>query len=260
MTDLPISSVSKTPAQKPEVTSPAIEAARADPKLPEKVSRLQNLSRIVLDSTGKFSEADRVSAYVSIHEMAVTGQMMGMGNAGMTLHDEVVRGEIGQKVQALHSAMAAAVMPIGLAGDGPGAMRAALAFYDGLSASDQDFLFQTSINAPMRDGKKFANVRAWQDNMNAAILMSEYTHANRDLIASGATSKVDDPKFAAALRMNSSGDVGSASWSSMVLKLFERPKDKIDLSDSAKRFVGDFRDNPREGNQYQEGSIASKTV
>lgn len=260
MTDLSIVSVPKTPAQKPEVTSPAIEAAKADPKLPEKVSRLQNLSRMVLDSTGKFSEADRLSAYVSIHEMAVTGQMMGMGNAGMELHDQVVRGEIGQKVQALHSAMSAAVMPIGMAGDGPGAMRAALAFYDGLSASDQDFLFKTSINAPMRDGTKFASVGAWKDNMNAAILMSEYTQANRDLIASGATSKANDSKFEAAVRLNNSGDVGSASWSSMVLKLFERPKDKIDLSDSAKRVVGDFRDVPRQGSQYQEGSITSKTV
>lgn len=92
------------------------------------------------------------------------------------------------------------------------------------------------------------------------IQMTEYTQKNRDLIASGATSKADDPKFAAALKMNNSGDVGSASWSSMVLKLFEAPKDKIDLSDGAQRAVGDIRDAPRQASQYQEGSIASKTV
>lgn len=260
MADLTLPGATTAPAPRPEFTSPAIEAAKAAPDFAEKVSRFQNLASTILDSTGKFSEAERVQAYVSAHEMAVTGQLMGMGNAGMDRLAEVHRGDIGQKVQQLQRDMSAAVMPIGMAGDGPGATRAALAFYDGLSASDQDILFQTSINAPLSDGKKFANVQAWRDNMNASILMSEYTLANRDLIASGATSKADDPRFAAAIKMNNSGEVGSASWSSMVLKLFEGPKDKVDLSDGARRLVGDIKDAPRPGSQYQEGSIASKTI
>lgn len=86
-----------------------------------------------------------------------------------------------------------------------------------------------------------------------------YTQKNRDLIARGATSSPDDPKLEVALKLGAAAD-GSANWASMVLKLFEGPKDKIDLSDDARSLVGTIKDTPRLSNQYQEGSIASKTV
>ncbi|MFN3537353.1 MAG: hypothetical protein ACK4Y4_07915 [Brevundimonas sp.] len=256
----PLPPATAASAVRPEFTSPEIEAAKADPKLPEKVSRFQALASTVLDTSGKFSEAERVQAYVSAVEMAVTGQMKGMGNAGLDLFAEVNRSDIVQKSLQLQRDMSAAVMPISMTGDGPGSARAALAFYDGLSSSDQSLLFQLSINAPQRDGKRFTSVQGWRDNMNAVIQLGEYTQANRDLINSGATSKADDPKFAAALKLGRANDIGSATWSSMVLKLFEAPRDRIDLSEDARRRVGEPSDTIRPESRYQEGALASKRV
>lgn len=257
MIDLPLQDAAPSPAPKPEYTNPAIEAAKAAPDFAEKVARFQSLADTVTDTTGKFTDEQKLQAYVAVVDMSVTGQLLGIGNAGMARSNEVYTSAFGQKVSQLQRDHQAATMR---ETGGANAGRAALAQFDGLSASDKDILFQTTLNPPLRDGKKFANVRAWQDNMNAMIQMTEYTQENRDLIASGATSKAEDPKFAAALKLNNSGDVGSANWSSMVLKLFEGPKDKIDLSDGAKRLVGDVKDTARAGPRYQEGSIATKTV
>lgn len=255
MADLTLPGATAVPPPKPEFTNPENEAAKAAPDFATKLARFQSLADTVTDATGKFTEEQKLQAYVSVFEMSVTGQLKGMGNTGQARSDEVYRSDFGQKVQQLHSGMSAKVMPL----EGSNSAGAALSYFDNLSASDQNILFQTSINAPKRDGKKFSGVQGWRDNMNALIKLNDHTQQNRDLIASGATSKPDDPKFEAALKLGAAAD-GSASWSSMVLKLFEGPKDKIDLSDGAKRLVGDVRDTSRPDTQYQEGSIASKTV
>lgn len=261
MADMTIPGTTSVPAPKPEYTSPEIEAAKADPNLPEKVSRVQTLASTALDTSGKFTEAERLQAYVFVQEMAATGQMKGMGNMGLDLYAQVNRSEIGQKSQQLQRDQAAAVMAASRGGtDGPAAAKAALAYYDGLSSSDQNIYFQTAINPPLRDGKKFASVQGWRDNMNAAIKLGEYTHANRDLIASGATAKADDPKLAAALKLGAAADAGSAAWSSLVLKLFADPTDKVDLSDDARRLIGDTKDAHRSSSPYQQGAIASKII
>ena len=111
--------------------------------------------------------------------------------------------------------------------------------FDNLSSSDQDLLFQTTINVAGRTGAKpYADASAWRANVDAQAKVVGFM---KDAGVVGALDQkaaqakaASDPKFAAALRLSLRSDNNSPEWTGAVTQLFgrESPQDRVQLSDA----------------------------
>jgi hypothetical protein len=216
--------------------SPAAAAARAAPDFADKISRFQARANTVLDASA--SGADRLQAYQDVFAMAVKGDLLGMSDDDRALYDAATsKSDIGQRAYQLQESYIAAVNGAAQRGGAAAAIKAGLANFDSLSASDQQILFKGGINAPDRSGSgPYAGVQDWRDNLNAQLQMVSYMRPDGVFDPNIATKKAQDPKFAEALALSSDRNNSSASWTQRVLQLFggQTPKDRIDLSDAAR--------------------------
>jgi hypothetical protein len=214
--------------------SPAAAAARQAPDFGDKIGRFQARANTVLDASA--SGADRLQAYQDVFAMAVKGDLLGMSDDDRALYDAATsKSDIGQRAYQLQESYSATVNAA--AQRGGAAIKAGLAQFDSLSASDQQILFKGGIDAPDRSGSGlYGSVQAWRDNMSAQLQMVSYMRPDGVFDPNIATKKAQDPKFGEALALSNDRNNSSASWTQRVLQLFggQAPKDRIDLSDAAK--------------------------
>ena len=158
-------------APSPPAPVPAVSLSQASPGSTSPLATLQGLASTVLDTSGQASETDKLDAYASSQRLSITGQYAGVGQAGGALLNQIANSATAQKVQALQSsyadAMIGAIQRARAAGV-PHAQAlgaASLNHFDGLSQTDQKALF-VSINAPNRAGvTPFASIDDWRSQM-----------------------------------------------------------------------------------------------
>ncbi len=161
---------------------------------------LQGLASVVLDATGKASDADKLTAYNASRQMAVTGQFANLGADDRRLLNQIGNSDTAQAVKGaradyeakLLGAMDQARTRGGSHGQALGA--AALSHFDSLPGHDQNLLF-SSLNAPDRTGATpFANVADWRGQMaamggvSAPVDRVELSDAAKAALSAGAPS------------------------------------------------------------------------
>lgn len=249
-------------------------AGRAQPDFAERMSRFDTLSSTVLDTSGQYSEDQRVQAYQTLQSMSVTGKLIGLDDdRRKTLDQATFSSDIGQRSQDLQRSFIQAVNTAGQSGGAAGALKASLAAFDGLSTSDQNILFSTGLNAMDRTGAKpYGDAQGWRDNTDAQLKVVSYMRDAGVIGANGAldqraasTKAASDPQFAAALKLSLRRDNNSASWTQSVLKLFgaSRTQDRVELSPEAQKAMSAYPTSvaastiPAPQPAYRQGSIVS---
>jgi hypothetical protein len=242
--------------------SPAAAAARSAPDFADKIGRFRALANTVLDASA--SGADRLQAYQDVFAMAVKGDLLGMSDDDRALYDAATsKSDIGQRAYQLRESYIATANAAARRGGAAAAIKAGLANFDSLSASDQQILFKGGINAPDRSGSgPYATVQGWRDNMSAQLQMVSYMRPDGVLDPNIAAKKAQDPKFADALALSNDRNNNSASWTQRVLQLFggQTPRDRVDLSDAAKAPAAGARPTAAPSTPYKTGSIVSKVA
>lgn len=235
------------------------------------MTTFRSLSATVLDTSGKYTDDERLQAYNQVFKMTVTGQLKAIGDSGddNKLYNQVIGGsDISQRANQLQEQWANSAVAALKSGGPAAAGKSMLGTYDSLSKTDQDILFQQGINPVDRTGStRYADVQSWRDNVSAQVMMSTYMRASGTVNAQGvldqgaaAAKATSDPKFAAAAKLAVVKDNTSASWTQMVMQLFREPEDRVDLSDNAKKVVGDASGARNQLTTYKEGFVASKTI
>jgi hypothetical protein len=257
--------ISSSPPIAPQPSIQQAAAPRAGPSEGFKnQDRFDELIGKVNNSSGSYSESEQMDAWTALHDMAVSGGLVGMGAENSKLYNESGNSAISQKIKQAGQSYTLAMMAGQQTGGASGARQAALDFFDKQSASTQDILFRGHINASdMSGAKPFADVNSWRDAMLAGIKLDQFIekssvggHQNERAAA--------DSKLAAALKL-SEAKTQDASWMQQIADLFGQRdpiQDKVNLSDEAKRAVGSQASSgPTIGAQsYVSGSIASKRV
>jgi len=197
--------------------------------------------------------------------MAVRGDLLGMSDNDRALYDAATsKSDIGQRAYQLQESYIASVNAAAQRGGAAAAIKAGLANFDSLSASDQQILFKGGINAPDRSGSgPYTSVESWRDNMSAQLQMVSYLRPDGVFDPNIATKKAQDPKFAEALALSADRNNNSVSWTQRVLQLFggQTPKDRIDLSPAARAAAGAPTATPAPpATPYKSGSIVSKVA
>jgi len=241
--------------------SPAAAAARAAPDFADKISRFQARANTVLDAGA--SGGERVQAYQDVFAMAMRGDLLGMSDDDRALYDAATsKSDIGQRAYQLQESYIGAMNAAASQGGAAAAIKAGLANFDGLSASDQQILFKGGINAPGSSGSSpYAGVQDWRDNMSAQLKMVSYMRPDGVFDPNIGVKRAQDPRFAEALRLSNDRSNTTAGWTQQVLALFsgDAPKDRVELSDAAKATAGAWT-SLSAGSQtapYQTGSIVS---
>lgn len=235
------------------------------------MTTFRSLSATVLDTSGKYTDDERLQAYNQVFKMTVMGQLKGVGDSGEDnkLYNQVIGGsDISQRANQLQQQWANGAVAALKSGGPAAAGKAMLGTYDSLSKTDQDILFQQGINPVDRTGStRYADVQSWRDNVNAQVMMSTYMQASgavngQGVLDQGAAVAIatSDPKFAAAAKLALAKDNTSATWTQMVMQLFREPEDRVDLSDNAKKVVNDAAGARNQLTAYREGAVASKTI
>lgn len=249
-------------------------AGPAAPDYATRMARIDDLSAAVLDASGKTSDDQRVQAYQTLQAMAGAGQLAGIDDERRKVLDQATfNSDIGQRAQALGRSFVQTLNAAGKSGGPQAALQAVASNFDNLSASDQDLLFQTTINVADRSGAKpYADASAWRANIDAQAKVVGFMQdagvvgANGALDQKAAQAKaVSDPKFAAALRLSLRSDNNSSDWTQSVMQLFggSTPKDKVQLSDAALKFMSSAPAPPAQpaaAAPYRKGSITSVTA
>ena len=239
--------------------SPAAAAARSAPDFADKIGRFQARANTVLDASA--SGADRLQAYQDVFAMAVKGDLLGMSDDDRALYDAATsKSDIGQRAYQLQESYIAAVNGAAQRGGAAAAIKAGLAQFDSLSASDQQILFKGGINAPDQSGSgPYGSVQAWRDNMSAQLQMVSYMRPDGVFDPNIAAKKAQDPKFAEVLALSSDRNNNSASWTQRVLQLFggQTPRDRVDLSDAAWSATPAGAPSSAAPAPYRTGSIVS---
>jgi hypothetical protein len=239
--------------------SPAAAAARQAPDFADKISRFQARANTVLDASAP--GADRLQAYQDVFAMAVKGDLLGMSDDDRALYDAATsKSDIGQRAYQLQASYIATVNAAGQRGGAAAAIKAGLAQFDSLSASDQQILFKGGIDAPDRSGSgPYGSVLAWRDNMSAQLQMVSYLRPDGVFDPGIAAKRAQDPKFAEVQALSNARNNNSASWTQRVLQLFgdQAPKDRLDLSDAAKSASTTAPAAPNPPAPYRTGSIVS---
>lgn len=210
------------------------------------------------------TEAEQIDAYVSLQNMASSGGMLGMGDANLKAYSQVVSNSAAaQKVKQLGQAYTMALSAGAQSGGASGARQAALDFFDKQGGVEKDALFRGHINvADMSGATPFGDVTSWRNSMLAGIKLDQFIEsASSD--AERADGATKDSKLASALKL-SEAKSQDASWIQQIADLLgqrEPIKDTVDLSEDAKRAVGDLKSTAPAGAQgYEVGSIASKRI
>lgn len=225
--------------------------------LEQRMATFTSLAAVVLDESGQSTGAAKLAAYDAIMKMGVTDQLIGTGAEGRALLDKVSQSETGQRVYRLQDEFtrtANAMLTPGSKNFG----NVMVDLFDSYSAEDQAILFNSVISpTTMTGSRRFADVGAWKVNVEAQATLSDYMAK-----AQSDPSTQSDPKFAQAEKLWQVADNSSANWTALVLKLFGNTPDyKIDLSDDARRVVGDVGPSARTPPMpYETGSIASKVI
>ena len=247
-------------------------AGRAQPDFAERMARFDDLSATVLDTSGKFTDDQRLAAYQNLHTMSVTGQLIGAEGDRRAVYDEVTfDSDIGQRAQQLSAGFIQSVNAAAQGGGASAALKAAKSSFDNLSSSDQAVLFATTLNAADRLGQRpYADIQGWRDNTEAQSQMVDYMQASGAVGANGqldyraAAAKSADPKFAAALKLSQRRDNNSADWTQSVLSLFTaaRAPDRVELSPEAQKLVGTAAPAtaPAPAAPYKAGALISRVA
>ena len=250
---------------------------QAPPDLDTRLARFDELSATVLDASGKSTEDQQLAAYQALHALSVTGQLIGIEDDRRKVLDQATFDSvIGKRSQQLSKGYIQSVNAAGQSDGAAGALKAAQSAFDSLSASDQNVLFATTLNAADRTGAKpYADAQAWRDNTSAQLKMVDYMQsagvvgANGRLDHKAAASKAGDAKFASALRLSLRRDNNSADWTASVQQLFgaDRAADRVDLSPAAQQLVARpaAAASPRASSSpdaapYRAGTLISRTA
>lgn len=242
-----------------EVSSAAAAATPPKPAeesaFSENAGRFQSLAATVLDTSGKFSESERVQAYDELFAMGATGKLRGMGGDNHKLFDRAIgKSDIAQRAQQIQQREVAAVTAA--VARGQSAAQSKLSFFDGLSNNDRRVHFAVNENATDRTGAKaYANIESYHAHLVANAHLDSFL---RDAEAKGAD-PAKDAQLVSALKLANTKVTDAASWTSQVLKLFDRPQDSVYLSTDAQKLVADASERPGHGrlSAYREGSILS---
>lgn len=213
-----------------------------------RMATFDELSATVLDASGEVGDPQRAQAYQALQAMSASGQLVGIDDDRRKVLDRATfDSDIGQRAQALGRSFVQNVNAATRSGGAQAALQAVATSFDGLSSSDQDLLFQTTINVPGRSGDKpFADAAAWRANVDAQTKVVGFMRdagvvgANGGLDQKAAQAKAaSDPKFAAALRLSLRADNNSPDWTQSVMQLFgaAAPKDSVQLSEAARQVL-----------------------
>ncbi|MEW5685658.1 MAG: hypothetical protein AB1942_12125 [Pseudomonadota bacterium] len=241
-----------------------------------RMAEFDTLSAAVNDTSGRTGEAQRAEAYQALQAMSSGGQLAGLDAERRKVLDQATfDSDIGKRAQALGKDFVQALNSARQAGGPQAALQAVTGRFDSLSSSDQDLLFQTTINVADRTGAKpYADAGAWRANMDAQAKVVGFMKdagvvgANGALDQKAAQAKAAaDPKFATALRLSLRSDNNSPEWTEAVGQFFGRaaPKDQIQLSDAARAALAATPAAPSAAaappaTPYRQGSIASITA
>lgn len=240
------------------VSSPSPQDVAAGQDIAATRARLQALAATVLDTSGTSSGEDRLAAYEAVFKMSVTGGLKDIADSDTrALYDQVaLHSDIAQRAEAVRRQVADKVM----SDLNRGVPRTQLEkdAFASLSGGDQTLYFRTSVNAPDKTGaQRFGSIDSYRQYLSATAQLGELLRNGQ---ADGA-----EGNYASALKLSAASPKAGAeeSWTSQALKLFGggAPKDKVDLSDSAKKAIGDLNDLDRAvPSPYGAGSVASKVV
>jgi hypothetical protein len=245
-------------------------AAQARPDYAARTARFDELAGAVLDTSGRFTETQRVEAYQTLQTLSATGQLIGVEDDRRKVLDQVTfESDISRRAERLSASFIQSVNVAAQSGGAGGALEAAAAAFGALSPSDQTILFATTLNAADRTGARpFADIQAWRDNTSAQLKMVDYLKTAGVVGVDGrldhraAAARSDDVKLAAALKLSLRRDNNSADWTQSVLRLFggERRPDRIDLSPAAQKALDaapGLRSRP-EPAPYRAGELVSR--
>jgi hypothetical protein len=250
-------------------------AGPATPDYATRMGRVDELSATVLDTSGQASDDQRVQAYQMLQAMSVGGQLNGIDDDRRKVLDQATfDSDIGKRAQALGRAYVQTLNAATQSGGPQAALQAAANKFDNLSSSDQNLLFQTTINVVDRTGAKpYADTAAWRSNIDAQAKVVGFmkdagvVSANGALDQKAAQAKAAaDPKFAAALRLSLRRDNNSPDWTQSVMQLLggSAPQDKVQLSDAAREYMNNAASPAVPASPsapaYRQGSIASITA
>lgn len=226
--------------------------------------RFNELIGKVNNSSGSVSESEQMDAWSALHDMAVTGELVGMGEENRKLYNDTGKSAIFQKIKQIGQSYTLAMIAGQQSGGASGARQAALDFFDKQSAANQDILFRGRINASdMSGAKPFADVNSWRNSMLAGIKLDQFIEKSS---AGGNQNEkaAANSRLASALKL-SEAKTQDASWTQQIADLLGQRdpiEDKVDLSAEAKRAVGVSASLNQSTNaqSYETGSIASKRV
>lgn len=213
-----------TPQASPAVVvtlSPAAKAATAAGAPPNFAAhdQVQDLFDRINNVGGAYARADQLDAFKTLHKMAVTGGLIGMGADDQKAYNAAMSSSsIGQDVQRLTAAYTAAMIAGADKGGASGARQAALDHFNALDPSDQEVLLDGNINAAdMSGASKHPDVDSWRDAMAAGVKLDRFVEA--------ASAKGDpyqlaksNPKLATALTLSGSSQQ-DAGWVARITDL-----------------------------------------
>jgi hypothetical protein len=226
--------------------------------------RFNELIGKVNNSSGAYSETEQLEAWTALHDMAVTGGMIGMGDDNRKLYNQSANSAIAQKVKQIGQGYTMAMIAGAQTGGASGARQAALDFFDRQSAGNQDILFRGHINASdMSGARPFGDIEGWRASMLAGIRLDRFIETSS---AGGAVNEkaATNAKLATALKL-ADAKRQDVTWMKQIADLLgERDpiEDKVSLSDQGKRAWNAASSSVAkvEPRPYEIGSLASRRV
>lgn len=186
----------------------AIDTPASTTAFSQNASQFQQLSSIVLDTSGTYTEDEQANAYSSLYAMGVNGQLRGMDSDNQKVLNQVLSGSaVAVKAQEIQQRDFATVTAAAANGDSPA--EAKLKFVAGLSDQDQRTYFNVAQNPFTPSGsREYADFDSYRNQLVANVKneLSEYA----------GKSGVD---FKTALNGLDSAQAGT-SWSTQILALF----------------------------------------
>jgi hypothetical protein len=136
------------------------------------LKRFHGLASVILDSSGNYSDDQKLDAWNGQFRMAVTGQLKGFGPDEAKLINDIATSDISGKIEtarvAFANAQVTAIQQADATGGDRGQMaaQAALKYLGGLGGFDQKLAF-ASINTPNRTGAtRYASMDDWKQQLS----------------------------------------------------------------------------------------------
>lgn len=243
-----------------QIATPASSAADTrtpqtrSPELQANIDQFSALSAVILDKTGSRSEADKTAAYMKTREMVLAGKLVGSGEEGKVLHNAVFESETGQRIYNLQLEYTQSVNRAFVPGTGQDLGQMMVEAFDTYSAADQAILFDMVISPNFRDsGRRYASETDWRANVRAQSLALAYRAEVESGDEGSRSAEID-----ALLQQR---DVSTPTWTALMLKLLgETPDYRLDLSEHARRLVGERADGEKPAKTYETGSMVSQRI